>query len=446
MSLLIFNVTIFTNNDKVGIISNGALAIEKSQIIAIGPQQDLKKKYSHFSQIDGRGRLLMPGFVNAHMHFYSTFARGIAMQGSPKNFSEILQMLWWKLDSVLDLEAVYYSALVPAISAVKNGITSVIDHHASPNAVDGSLDKIEDALVKVGLRASLCYEVSDRDGQAISDAGLAENERYIKKCQALKNQDEAHLFDGMIGLHASFTLENNTLEKAGALIQNLEKGCHIHVLEDKADQKVTQKKYGMGVINRLRYFQILRPETIAVHCIHLSEKDKDSLAESGAIVVHNPQSNMNNTVGRTDIFGLLERGIRLGLGTDGMSPNLMNDIRAANLIHKHDLRQSTVGWTEIEKMVLQNNPAIFEKVTGQQVGKLEEGALADVILVDYFAPTPLTADNFWGHYLFGIADALVDTTIINGKIVMQNKEIVGIDELAIARKSIEVAKQVWDKF
>lgn len=206
------------------------------------------------------------------------------------------------------------------------------------------------------------------------------------------------------------------------------------------------RKYNRGVIDRLRHFHILGPKSIAVHCIHLDEKDKDNLAESGSIVVHNPQSNMNNAVGRTDIFGLLDRGVLLGLGTDGMSPDLTPDIRTANLLHKHDLKKSTVAWNEIQTMVLQNNPAIFERVTGQKVGRLEEGALADMILVDYFPPTPLTAENFWGHFLFGIADAEVDTTIINGKIVMQNKVIAGIDEARIAHKAQVVAKRVWEKF
>lgn len=446
MSILIKNATIFTNDQPAQVMTNGAVAIENDKICAIGSSDELTEKYAKFEMLDARGRLLMPGLINAHMHFYSTFARGIAMTGAPKNFSEILQMLWWKLDRILDDEAVFYSALVPAISAIKNGVTAVIDHHASPNALDGSLDQIEAALAKTGLRASLCYEISDRDGEKIAAAGLAENERYIKKCRAAKAKDAGHLFGGMIGLHASFTLENNTLENAGALAQDLQTGCHIHVLEDGADQVESRKKYKMGVIDRLRYFQILRPQSIAVHGIHLSEKDKNSLAESGCAVVHNPQSNMNNAVGRTDIFGLLERGVLLGLGTDGMSPSIVPDARTGNLIHKHDLQTSTVAWQEIQTMLLHNNPAIFERVTGQRVGRLQVGGLADLILVDYFPPTPLTAENFWGHFLFGIADAVVDTTIINGKIVMREGKIAGIDEAEISAKAREAAQRVWRKF
>lgn len=183
MSLLIHNVTIFRNSPGKKILTNAALAIENDTIVALGSEKDIINKFPSFTRLDGAGRLLMPGLVNAHMHFYSTFARGIAMQGNPKNFSDILEMLWWKLDRILDLDAVYYSALVPAITAVKRGVTSVIDHHASPHAVDGSLDRVEAALSRVGLRASLCYEVSDRDGAGISAAGLAENERYLKNAK-----------------------------------------------------------------------------------------------------------------------------------------------------------------------------------------------------------------------------------------------------------------------
>ncbi|KAA3654307.1 MAG: putative aminohydrolase SsnA [Calditrichaeota bacterium] len=446
MSLLIDNVIIFTNTPGKNIFSNSALVIQDNKISAIGEAKVLKARFPALPHLNGNGRLLMPGLVNAHMHSYSTFARGIAMQDSPANFSDVLEMLWWKLDRTLDLDAVYYSALVPAITAVKRGVTSVIDHHASPNAVDGSLDRVEEALSQLGLRASLCYEISDRDGAAIAAAGLVENERYIKKCLQAKAKNANHLFDGLVGLHASFTLEDSTLEKAAALSASLASGCHIHTLEDAADQRESLRKYNRGVIERLRHFDILGSKSIAVHCIHLNEGDKDSLAESGSSVVHNPQSNMNNAVGRTDIFGFLARDVLLGLGTDGMSPDLAPDIRTANLLHKHDLKKSTVGWNEIQTMVLENNPAIFERVTGQKVGRLEVGAHADMILVDYFPPTPLTGENFWGHFLYGIADAEVDTTIINGDIVMQNKIIASIDEARIAHEAQVVAKRVWKKF
>ena len=446
MSLLIHNVFIFTNDDQNTVLEGHAVAIDGSRIKEIGGKSELKQKYIQFEQFDGGGRLLMPGLINAHMHFYGTFARGLALQQAPSNFHEILKFLWWKLDSALDLQAVYYSALVQAISAIKHGVTSIIDHHASPKAVEGSLDKIEEALYLLGLRGLLCYEVSDRNGEEIRELGLQENARYIQKCQNARQENPDHLFDGMVGLHASFTLENQSLQKAAELSKTSNRGCHIHVLEDGVDGDQTREKFHIGVVERLREFGILGEKTITAHGIYLDESEVDLLAETDTVVVHNPQSNMNNAVGRTDVFKLLQKEILVGIGTDGMSANIWPDARTANLLHKHDLQNSNAGWNEIQQMTLKNNPKIFERISGQKIGGIEPGCLADLILVDYFPPTPMTGENIWGHFLFGIADAPVDTTIVNGRVIMKNKEIAGLDEDGIAAHARECAEQVWARF
>jgi putative selenium metabolism protein SsnA len=445
MSILIHNIRIFTNDDQNSLFDGQAVAVEEDRIQELGPESDLREKYRHFKQLDGSGKLLMPGLTNAHMHFYGTFARGLALQKAPTSFAEILSLLWWKLDSALDDEAVHYSALVPAISAIKNGVTSVIDHHASPQAASGSLDQIEEALKVVGLRAVLCYEVSDRDGKEIAQLGLEENERYIRKCENAKQADADHLYDGMVGLHASFTIGDETLQQAATMSRRLQRGCHIHLLEDPVDRARTREKYKLGVVERLHEYGILGDRTIAAHGIYLNDSEVHLLAHTDTMLVHNPQSNMNNAVGRTDIFKLLQSGVLVGIGTDGMTADLKPDVRTAYLLHKHDLRDSNAGWAEVQQMALKNNAEIFGRVTGQEVGKIKSGFLADLILVDYFPPTPMTSDNFWGHFLFGIADAPVDTTIINGRIVMQNKQVPIIDEKRISGEAQRCAERVWQK-
>lgn len=446
MNFLIHNVLIFTNDDENKILSGYGVAVEDTRIAEVGLEANLKEKYPHCRQVDGAGRLLMPGLINVHMHFYSTFARGLSLPTAPTNFEEILTKLWWKLDSALDSEAIYYSTLIPAITAVKHGVTAVIDHHASPNAVSGSLDRIEEALGLIGLRGVLCYEISDRDGERISSQGLEENARYIEKCQKAKEKDPDHLFDAMVGLHASFTLENETLKQAGELSRSLKRGCHIHVLEDQVDRKKTHEKYGIGVVKRLLEYGILGEQTIAAHAIHLDEQGFELLAQTQTMVVHTPQSNMNNAVGRTNIFELSSRGVLVGIGTDGMSADLKPDVRTSLLLHKHDLKNYNVGWSEIQQLVLKNNPKIFHRTSGLKIGRIEPGYLADMILVDYYPPTSLTGVSFWGHFLFGIADAVVDTTIINGQIVMENKQLPNIDEEKIAFESRRCAERVWEKF
>lgn len=443
--MLIHNTRIYPN-DGTPMIENGAVLLEGCRIKAVGHSAELLAAHSDAPRLNGNGRLLMPGFSNVHMHFYGTYARGMALTQPMTNFHEILQHLWWALDKVLDDDAVYYSALLPAISAIKHGCTSIIDHHASPHWLDGSLDRIEDAMSAVGLRGNLCYEVSDRDGKAIRDAGLAENERYMRKCAAAKQANPEHLFDGMMGLHASFTLDDDSLEKAVGIATDLGRGCHIHMLEDFCDEQFTQEKYGIGVVDRLAKFGVLGPNSIAAHGIFLDERGRSLLAERDTLVVHQAQSNMNNAVGRADVFALLEAGVTVGIGTDGMTPNLRREIMTGYLMHDHHLQDNNAGWVEFEQMAMRNNFAIYERLSGANIGRIAPNQLADIILLDYDPPTPFSAENFWGHFLFGIVDAIVDTTIINGKIVMQNKQVLGIDEAELAAKSREVAQRVWQRF
>lgn len=445
MALYIYNVTIATNDPDVGVLENHAVLVEGGRITAVAPHQTIPLP-PDTQQIDGQGRLLMPGFTNAHMHFYGTYARGLALPTTPHNFHEILQQLWWALDKVLDEEALYYSALLPAITAVRHGCTSVIDHHASPNAIAGSLDQIKNALAQVGMRGLLCYEVSDRDGTAVREAGLAENERFIRACQAAKTDNPDYLFDGMMGLHASFTLEDETLKQAVAIAQAHGRGCHIHMLEDWVDEQITREKHGRGVVERLDEFGVLSPHSITAHGIFLEDDGIARLAANDTIVVHQAQSNMNNAVGRADVFALLENGITVGLGTDGMTPDIRAETRTGFLLHKHHLSDNNAGWAQFEQMLLRHNPVIYQRLTGQKVGQVTPGYLADLILVDYYPPTPLTSGNVWGHFLFGLVDAVVDTTIIHGRVVMRHKKLLNIDEAALAAASRQVAERVWRHF
>jgi putative selenium metabolism protein SsnA len=422
------------------------VAIDGQSIIAVGEEDALLSHFGDFDRLDGQRRLLMPGFTNAHMHFYGTYARGLALSRPMHNFHEILQHLWWALDKVLDLDAVYYSAALPAMLSVKHGVTSIIDHHASPNAIDGSLDRIQEALQLVGMRGILCYEVSDRDGEAVRVQGLRENERYIRKCQAAKQDDPDFMFDGMVGLHASFTLDDETLEHAADLCRSMGRGVHIHMLEDAVDETLTREKYGRSVVQRLAHFGLLGERSIAAHGIFLDDDARSILADTDTIVVHQAQSNMNNAVGRADVFEMLRHGITVGLGTDGMTPDIRQEVHTGYLMHKHHLHDNNVGWAEYETMTLKHNPAIYSRLSGQKVGRIREGYLADIILLDYYPPTPLTSNNVWGHFLFGIVDAPVNTTIINGRVVMHDKIITGIDEAEIAAESRQCAAKVWQRF
>ena len=441
--ILVGNGRVITRDDNIPIVENGCIAIDGNKIAEVGLTSELKEKYSGARFIDAKGKLIMPGFINTHMHYYSTFARGMANDSPPaKKFSDILKGLWWRLDKVLTLEDVYYSAVGPMIEQVKSGVTTVIDHHASPYAVTGSLFKIAEAAEYIGIRSNLCYETSDRDGEKIADEGIAENVKFIKYC----NNKKDDMLKEMFGLHASMTISEKTLDKCLDAVSGLDTGFHVHCAEGIEDLEDSKTRYGKGVIERWYDAGVLSDKTIAVHCIHISEKEMDMLKEKDTIVVHNPESNMGNAVGASPVLEMFGKGILLGLGTDGYTADMTESYKVGNIIHKHVKGDSNVAWGEIPEMLFVNNRRIVERFIEGQVGILKAGALADVIIVDYNPPTPINEGNINGHLLFGINGRFVDTTIVNGRILMEDRRLVNIDEERVMARSRELAREVWKRF
>jgi putative selenium metabolism protein SsnA len=438
--LLLGNGLLITRDSANPLIEDGCVAIRDQLIAEVGTTAALRGKYPEARFMDARRKLIMPGLINTHMHFYSTFARGMFLESAPPaNFREILERLWWRLDKVLTLEDVYYSALIPIIDCIKNGVTTVFDHHASPNCARGSLFRIAEATQAAGLRACLCYEVSDRDGATIAEAGIQENLEFIKHCHEAADP----LLKAMFGLHASFTLSDATLERCVAQNAGTGAGFHIHAAEGVEDRDDARAKYGMGVIERLHSRGVLGPKSIAVHCVHIAAAEIGLLRESGTNVVHNPESNMGNAVGVSPVLAMHAQGVRLGLGTDGYTSDMLESFKAANCLHKHASHHPSVAWTEIPQLLFENNRQIAAGYFEKPLGRLVAGAYADLIVVDYQPPTPLTAENVNSHLLFGVSGRAVDTTIINGRVVMEDRRLTTLDEETISARSRELAEKVW---
>jgi len=440
--LLVGNGSLLTMTQEEPYQENGAVAIEGDRIAAVGPADELKKRYPGAQWLNAGGKFIMPGLINTHMHLYSTFARGMALKdASPTNFIEILERLWWRLDRALTLEDVYYSALVPMIDCIKSGTTTIVDHHAGANSVKGSLDTIARAAQEAGLRTCLAYEVSDRDGIPIMREGIEENTAAIKKYRGKEG-----LLSATFGLHASLTLSDATLDACREAEADVGSGFHIHVAEGIQDVEDSLVRSGKRVVERLAEKGILGPKTIAAHCVHVTGKEISILKESEAMVVHNPESNMGNAVGCSPVGDLLAAGVTVGLGTDGYTCDMFESLKAANLLLRHVSGDPGAGWAEVPAMVFENNRRILDKFYPHPLGRLEPGAYADIILVDYQAPTPLTCDNWFGHLLFGFNAGLVDTTIVGGKVVMQGRQIVNIDEALVAEKARKLAASLWERF
>jgi len=457
--MLIANGTLVTLGEKNEVIPDGAVLIRDGCIADLGSTAELAAKYPDEEILDAGGKLVMPGLICAHTHFYGAFARGMAIPGEPpQNFPEILQKLWWRLDKALTYEDIRYSALVCLVDAIRHGTTTLIDHHASPNAIEGSLDVIAQAVEEAGVRACLCYEVSDRDGKEKAKEGIRENVRFIKRVARGRGQGAgmqvgklANLqtcrLAASFGLHASLTLSDETLEECAALAGELGVGFHIHVAEDVADVEDSLEKSGLRVVERLEKLGILGPKTIAAHCIHINEREMDILQETATNVVHNPRSNMNNAVGVAPVLEMLERGITVGLGNDGFSNNMFTEMHMAYLVHKlarGDPRAMSAD--QVLRMVFQNNARIVRLFWPERpLGELSVGAWADIILVDYRPPTPLTADNLPWHIIFGVDGTQVDTTIVGGTVLMRNRELLTLDEEEICAKARELAGRLWER-
>ena len=440
--ILITNAKLFTRDNNRPFIDNGAVAIEGKKIKEVGTTDELMAKYKDATIKDAKGRLVMPGFINAHMHYYSTFARGLALDNPPATmFSQILKGLWWRLDKALTLEDVYYSAIAPMIDQVRNGITTSIDHHASPYAVEGSLFKIAEAAKEVGLRSNLCYEISDRDGQDICDAGIEESANFIKQCQ----KDNDDMMGALIGMHASMTISDNTLDRLLRLSADSNTGFHVHCAEGIEDVADSLAKYNMRVIERFNKAGVLNDKSIAVHCIHISQDEIEMLKESKVAVVHNPESNMGNAVGISPVLDMIANAVLVGMGTDAYTTDMTESLKVTQVLHKLDKMLPSVAWAEPPQMLFDNNRKILKRYVKEDVGIIKEDALADIIIVDYKAPTPLNENTINSHILFGVWGRNVDTTIINGKIIMDERVMVGIDEQAIMAKCAEQAQKLWER-
>ena len=440
--MLIVNGLLLTFGPTPRVIPNGALRIEGQKITDVSTTEQLRLLHPGEQELDAGGRIVMPGLVCAHTHFYGLFSRGMALGGEPaENFAQILERLWWRLDKALELEDVKYSALYCLVDAIRNGTTTLLDHHASPHAIPDSLDVIAEAATEAGIRSCLCYEVSDRDGPKRMKEGLKENARFIQRARR-----DNGLLAGTFGLHASLTLSDDTLADAAAIAKELGSGLHIHVAEAAADQEQCLARHGMRVVERLTQRGILGPSTIAAHCVHVDAHELDLLQETGTRVVHNPRSNMNNAVGAADVPAMLEKGIQVGLGNDGFSNNMFTEIKTAYLIHKHAKADPRVlGADQVLEMATSNNAHTARLFFPDPLSELTPGASADVIFVDYYPPTPLTSGNLPWHLVFGMDGAQVSTTIVAGRVLMHNRELKTLDDERIAARARELATQLWKR-
>lgn len=416
--------TVVTSLDPVNVVT-ADVVIAGDRIASIGAAP------AGVARHDCSQALVLPGNVCAHHHLYSTLSRGMPYRlAVPQGFLQILQRVWWRLDRALDEPTVRLSALVGGLDALHAGTTTVIDHHASPNFIDGCLDVIADALAELGLRSVLCYEVTDRDGLARAAAGVAENRRFLATQHPLAR--------GMVGAHASFTLCDDTLGACQQVAAAAGVGVHIHVAEDRTDQQDADAAHGVRVIERLGRAGVLGPDALLAHCVHVTGPEIAEIASSGAAVVHNPRSNMNNHVGYSP---LAHDGARVALGTDGIGGDMITESQVAYFRARETGYPTDAGWPLRR---LAEGARIAGRSFGEPLhGTIQPGAPADLMVLAYPSPAPLTAENLAGHWVFGVSSRQVRDVIVAGELVLVDGCSTRVDEADIAQRATYESGRLW---
>ena len=429
------------DSDAKGYYEHGAVAFEGTKIVEVGEEKELRAKYADAEIIDAKGGVIMPAFINAHTHIYSALARGLSIVGNnPTNFYEVLDGTWWAMDRKLTLEGSRRSADALYMDCIKQGVTTIFDHHAAYAEIPGSLFQIGESAKKFGIRSCLCYEVSDRDGEEKCLQAIQENADFITECE--KNKDP--MLAAMFGGHALFTISDKTFDRMVAA-NNGRTGYHIHVSEGMNDVYDSLQNYGRRPVQRLQDHNILGPKTILGHCIHVNTAEMDIIKATDTMCVNNPESNMGNAVGISPVLQLYKKGILIGMGTDAYTNDMLESLKVALCSQRHNACLPNVAWCEVTDMLFKNNAKMAERSGFPTLGVLKPGAAADVIVMDYKPYTPLSDANIDGHMIFGMTGRQCQTTMINGKILMKDRVLTEIDEEAVNAHVLESAKRLWGK-
>jgi len=436
---LLHNGTVLTGGEISEVFTDGAVAWSGDRILAVGLESDLAELYPDAERLDARGGMIMPGLINLHHHLYSALARGLAPSSPATDFGQILDKLWWRLDRALTPDTVRLSALLGVADSIRWGCTTLFDHHSSPSCIRGSLSTIAGVIAEAGLRALLCYEVSDRNGRHEAVAGLVENLTFIDR------QQKHPRVRGTLGLHASFTLADDTLDEAANRRPD-GCGCHIHVAEDPLDFQVSELSFGAAPLQRLQERRLLDDRALLVHGIHLNSEGRAQIARNDSVLIHCPESNANNGVGRLDVERAAAEGCIVGLGTDGMSSAMLRSLRAAFLALRGGRRDPTAGFASLPG-ILHTNALVARRFFDEPLlGEIVAKAPADLCVVDSPPPTPINSDNAFAHVVYGAAEAPVRHTIAHGRVLLEDFRHTTLDISEIAEVARIEAPGLWERF
>ncbi|MGM0607275.1 MAG: amidohydrolase family protein [Candidatus Muiribacteriota bacterium] len=387
-------------------------------------------------EIDLKGRVAFHGFINFHHHIYSQLAKGMPVSGSFSNFLNILENMWWKMDKVLFKEAVAVSADIAAYESIKNGVTTVFDHHASFDFLSNSLETVGKTLEERGIKNVLCFECSDRNGEEVFKKSVEENINYSKNVKDNPNRE------AMFGLHAPFTLSDKSMKY---IKEKTHKNTpwHFHLAEDILDVSYSEKNFNKDIINRLLSYDLINNKTILAHCNHLKEEHFEKINSLSPAIAHNPESNMNNGVGVLNFSRISSfNKIKFLPGTDGMSANILKSIKSAFLLYRHINSSAEIGFDLLQRMIL--NSKDFGERFFKGLWSFNEGQKINLTVFDYTPYTPINEENFLGHFAYAITENPVYFSACE-KILLKEGKVQNYNKSKIFRESSEIARKLWER-
>ncbi len=432
------NGLIVTMDDQNTIIERGYVLIKDNRIAEVSAG-DCETDVD--TRVDGSGCVVMPGFVTAHTHLYGILLRGASLDITPpSDFAQVLQRVWWPLDEALTLDDAYASGLSASAELLKNGSTFLADTYSGPNSIDGSLDRIADATNRVGIRALLAFEMTERHTEEEAERGLEENLRFAEQCESCQN-----LASLMVSIHASFTVSDSLIEKSSEKAKAMGVPLTIHTSEGAVDLYHNLERYGERTVERLDRLGALGPSTVLAHCVHVDDNELDLIAKTGSSVAHNPMSNMLNAVGTAPVPEMLSKGIVVGLGNDGWIFDPFENMRCAYTVHRLSHKNpSIISPLAVVRMATIEGARCYGLDT--EIGSIETGKVADLVIIDGLrAPTPLTPESVIGHILNTLSGRDVRDTIVDGEIVVRNGKLTRVNELEVVRMSKKSARDLWSR-
>ena len=439
MTTVIRNTRVIQTMEPVEVLEGVDVVIVDDKISKVG--KNVAAGIKADKVIEGDGKTVIPGMICGHHHYYSGLSRGMLISAGPQtDLIQTLKEWWWRLDRAIDEESLYYSSLICSLDAIKNGTTTCIDHHESPNYIGGSLSTIARGMEETGLRGIVAYGITDRNyGMKEIREGVAEGNRFAKEVDDRKKKGEYVLCEAMVGGHAPFTIPEEGFEMLADSARKTGRGMHLHVAEGEYDSVWSHHFYNQDIVDRLDRHGLLSDKTLLVHGIYLNEHEVDLLNERGCFLAHNPRSNMNNQVGYPKYLPKVKNLI---MGTDGCGSNMFEECKIA-FFKNRDAKGPY--WPGDYMRALTNANRLLEKYfTGEKFGRIEEGYKADITILDYNNPTPLVKENAAGHFVWGMSSNSVQSVIINGKLVMENRRF-GFDEKEIYAKAAEAARKLWER-